>query len=69
MSKPHKKCRYCSADLDKDSLGLNKKLFEKDVQRGQFMCLSCMASYLDCIEEELRQKIEDFKAEGCKLFS
>lgn len=62
-------CRYCKAALTKDIIGLNKKLFENNAKNGQFMCLSCMASYLDCIEEELRQKIEDFKAEGCKLFS
>lgn len=33
------------------------------------MCLPCMADYLDVTEEDLLAKIEEFKQEGCKLFS
>lgn len=69
MSKPLKKCRYCDTELSKDGIGLNKKLFASDSQKGLFMCLPCMASFLDCTEEDLVEKIADFKAEGCKLFS
>ena len=61
VAKVKKICRYCEAALDRNEIGLNKKLFD--------MCLSCMAEYLECSEEELREKIEDFKKEGCKLFS
>ena len=69
MIKSDKKCRYCHICLDKDELGLNNKLFESDTKKNHFMCLVCMSDYLECTEEELREKIEDFKIEGCKLFT
>ena len=65
-----KKCRYCDkTPLTKDEIGLNKKLFESEAKKGLYMCLACMANYLDCSEDDLREKIEEFKREGCKLFS
>lgn len=63
-------CRYCEkTPLSKDEIGLNKKLFEAEAKQKLFMCLHCMADYLDCSEDDLREKIEEFKREGCKLFS
>ena len=63
-------CRYCGKKpLPRDEIGLNKKLFETEAKKKRFMCLHCMADYLDCSEDDLREKIEDFKREGCKLFS
>ena len=32
------------------------------------MCLSCLSNYLEVDEEELLEKAEEFKAEGCTLF-
>ena len=64
-----KQCRYCEIILDRNTIGLNKKLFEVESKKGYFLCIPCMAEYLECTEEELRDKIEEFKAEGCKLFS
>ena len=65
-----KKCRYCDkTPLSKDEIGLNKKLFESEVRQRLYMCLPCMANYLECSEDDLREKIEEFKAQGCKLFS
>ena len=48
---------------------MNKKLFEAEAKKNLFMCLHCMGDYLDCSEDDLREKIEEFKREGCKLFS
>lgn len=62
-------CKLCDRLLTKDEQGLNKKLLENDVKRGLWRCLSCMAEYLECEEDELKEKIEEFKAGGCKLFS
>lgn len=31
-------------------------------------CLSCLAEQLEVTEEELVDKINEFKEEGCKLF-
>ena len=64
----NKSCIACKKDkLDKNTLGLNKKLLGEDI--CNFYCLECLADYLEVTVEELQDKIEQFKAEGCKLFS
>lgn len=52
--------------LDKDTIGINKKLLGKDV--NNFYCMDCLADYLNTTVEELLVKIEEFKEEGCTLF-
>ena len=60
-------CVMCGKDhLDKDTIGINKKLLGKDIEN--FYCLDCLAEYLGCTVDELLDKIEEFKEEGCKLF-
>ena len=60
-------CEVCGADnIEKDVIALNKKLFNKNVK--QFYCLSCMAAVLEVTEEDLLDKIEEFKEEGCTMF-
>ena len=62
-----KKCYVCGkSPLTKDEIGINKKIIDK--KATQFYCLSCLAEFLEVTEEELLAKIEEFKAEGCKLF-
>lgn len=34
----------------------------------QFYCMDCLADYLDVTVDDLNEKIEEFKDEGCKLF-
>ncbi|MBE6424423.1 MAG: hypothetical protein IJD43_08615 [Thermoguttaceae bacterium] len=61
-------CRVCAkTPLTKNELGLTKKLI--DTKASEFFCLDCLADYLEVTPEELLDKIEDFKQEGCKLFS
>lgn len=64
-----KTCQYCDKALSKDEVGLSRKLFEAESKRGKLTCLPCMAEILEVSEEDLRDKIEEFKAAGCKLFS
>lgn len=60
-------CIACGLeDLSKDTIGINKKLLGTDIEN--FYCMDCLANYLDVTVEELREKIEEFKEEGCKLF-
>lgn len=60
-------CVSCGkTDLNKDTIGINKKLLGKNIKN--FYCMDCLASYLDTSVEELLEKIEEFKEEGCKLF-
>lgn len=60
------KCKYCGEILKKDWIALNKKLIDRNTKK--FMCLECMADTFDCSVEDLEDKIEDFKNEGCELF-
>ena len=46
-------------------LALIKNLGE-DIEN--FYCMDCLAEYLGCTVDELLEKIEEFKEEGCKLF-
>lgn len=63
-----KVCSSCGkSPLTKDEIGICKKLMGKNAK--SFLCLDCFASYLDTTVDELMEKIEEFKEEGCKLFS
>lgn len=60
-------CIICGKqDLNKDTVGINKKLLGTEIKN--YYCLDCLADYLECTVDELLDKIEEFKAEGCKLF-
>ena len=60
-------CVICGKnDLEKDTIGINKKLLGIDITN--FYCMDCLAEYLGCTVEELFDKIEEFKEEGCTLF-
>ena len=61
------KCIACfKEDLEKDTIALNKKLLGKNIDH--YYCLDCLAEYLNVTTEELLEKIEEFKDEGCELF-
>ena len=61
-------CVMCGkTDLEKDTIGINKKLLGLDIQN--FYCMDCLAEYLECSVDELFDKIEEFKEEGCTLFA
>lgn len=60
-------CVSCGRrNLDKNTVGINKKLLGLEVEN--FYCMDCLASYLDTTVDDLKEKIEEFKDEGCKLF-
>ena len=62
------KCVACGrTDLDKDTIAINKKLLGEDV--STYYCMDCLADYLGCEVQDILDKIEEFKEEGCKLFS
>lgn len=62
-----KNCIACGkSDLDKDTIGINKKLLGEKV--SNFYCMDCLADYLECDVQDILDKIEEFKEEGCKLF-
>lgn len=60
-------CIICGREsLNKNTIGINKKLLGEDIDN--FYCMDCLADYLACTVDELLEKIEEFKEEGCKLF-
>lgn len=60
-------CVICGkSDLNNDTIGINNKLLGENI--SNYYCLDCLAEYLECTVDELLDKIEEFKEEGCKLF-
>lgn len=47
-------------------MSLTKKLMDQDAE--EFYCLSCMADTIGCTVEDLKEKIVEFKEQGCALF-
>ena len=56
----------CKAPLGCDDVAIYRKMVLRCAT--EFMCIDCLAEYLGCTVEELLEKIEEFKEEGCKLF-
>ena len=50
----------------KNEIGINQKLLGEQITT--FYCLDCLADYLGVSVEEILDKIEEFKEQGCKLF-
>ena len=62
-----RECKICfRSPLSKDEIAINKKLLGAD--QKTFLCLNCLAIYLDVEVQDILDKIEEFKDEGCKLF-
>lgn len=60
-------CKSCfKVPLTKDEIGLCVKLLGDD--EGSYLCAECLAAYLDCTVEDLLEKAEEFRDEGCELF-
>lgn len=62
-----KKCIDCLKELTKDETALSKKMLGKNTK--QFLCLDCLSEYLNTDKGILKEKIEQFKEEGCTLFT
>jgi uncharacterized protein YlaI len=61
-------CVICGKiHLDKDTIGINKKLLGTSIEN--FYCMNCLAEHLECTVDELLDKIEEFKEEGCTMFT
>ena len=62
-----KECCSCyKKPLSKDEIGITKKLISPDTKN--FYCSDCIADYFECEIEDILDKIEKFKEEGCTLF-
>ena len=60
-------CMECGRSLTSDEIGLHKKMINRGSIR--FMCITCLAKFYHCEESLLERKIEQFREQGCMLFS
>lgn len=60
-------CAACGKEpLEKNEIGINQKLLGENTT--VFYCMHCLAEYLDVTVQDIEDKIEEFKEQGCKLF-
>ncbi len=61
-------CISCGKNqLSKDEIGINRKLINDNVEN--FYCLNCLSDYLEVTTQDILDKIEEFKEDGCTLFN
>lgn len=63
--KEYGKCLECGSRLSKNDFGISIKFYG---EKGQKLCISCMAEQLSVTTEDILDKIEEYKNEGCILF-
>ena len=59
-------CCDCKKSLKKDEIALSKKLI--DVDTVDFYCLNCLSEVIGCTVDDLQDKIQEFREQGCTLF-
>ena len=60
-------CHACGKHpLCKNEIAINKKLL--GMKSKNFYCLECLANLLEVEPQDILDKIEEFKNDGCKLF-
>lgn len=52
--------------LEKDEVGITKKLL--GIRTAQRYCIECLAAFLEVTPEDIFDKIQLFKEDGCTLF-
>ena len=67
LAKKTYKCVACGKNnLNRNTIGINKKLLGDKLKN--FYCIDCLADFLEVEAQDIFDKIEEFKNEGCKLF-
>lgn len=60
-------CTSCRRmPLTRDEVGASKKLLGVDTP--ELYCIDCLAAYLEVTPEDIQDKIQMFKEDGCELF-
>ena len=62
-----KKCQQCSAPLSGDEIGLSLRLLGRDGDR--LLCKSCLAKAFRVDTDVMDRKIQQYKEQGCPLFT
>ena len=61
-----KTCCDCGKRLKKDEIALTRKLVDMDAE--EFYCMDCLSEFIGCAVQDLKEKIQEFKEQGCTLF-
>ena len=61
-----KTCCDCGKRLKKDEIALTRKLLDMDAE--EFYCMDCLSEFIGCSVQDLKEKIQEFKEQGCTLF-
>lgn len=61
-----KTCCDCGKRLKKDEIALTRKLVDMDAE--EFYCMGCLSEFIGCSVQDLKEKIQEFKEQGCTLF-
>lgn len=60
-------CVSCGKEpLAKNEIGINQKLLGDQITT--YYCMDCLADYLEVSVQDILDKVEEFKEQGCKLF-
>lgn len=62
----NKTCKCCGKKLKKDDVALSMKLYGRHI--NNFKCVKCISEEFNKPVKELKERIKDFKENGCKLF-
>ena len=62
----NKTCMCCSKKLKKDDIALSMKYYGRQIEN--FKCIKCLSKDLGVDKKILKEKIKDFKSDGCSLF-
>ena len=62
---PH--CKKCERPLEPIEIALTKKLINR--ASTEYMCLTCLSDFFKVSEQLLLDKAEEFRKQGCGLFT
>lgn len=60
-------CMHCGRNLTNNEIGAYRKFVNRDSR--SFLCKNCLAVKLDIKPEDIDRKIEQFRLQGCTLFT
>ncbi len=61
------KCLICEKEVVPIEMSLTRKLINRSADR--FLCKKCLAQRFSCSESKLDEMAEQFKKQGCSLFT